>query len=172
MSNPYETAKQKKHSVLGPTLRFKGKLSADEDLLIQGEVEGSIKHSSSLTIGEEGKVKANISAQYIAVEGKVNGDLSGSQSVVIRDSADIDGNIFSPVVTLLEGATFNGSIDMSGKMAADVTDDKAEKVADAKAQSRPKDEPKSAKPAETQNHSSAAGKKKSQRPEKKSASAA
>ena len=172
MSNPYETAKRKKHSVLGPTLRFKGELSADEDLLIQGAVEGSIKHTSSLTIGEEGKVQADISAEYIAVEGKVQGDLAGSQSVVIRDSADIDGNIFSPVVTLLEGATFNGSIDMSGKMSADkAEDDKPQKATEAKAPLRDKDESKSSK-SESQSNSSAAGKKKSQRPEKKSASAA
>ena len=174
MSNPYETAKQKKHSVLGPTLRFKGELSADEDLLIQGQVEGSIKHTSSLTIGEEGTVEADISAAYIAVEGKVHGDLSGSQSVVIRDSADIDGNIYSPVVTLLEGATFNGSIDMSGKTAADVAKDKVEKVADAKSQASKKDvsESSGSKSSDGDNSSSNAAKKKSQRPEKKSASAA
>ena len=125
MSNPYENATRKK-SVLGPTLRFKGELSAEEDLLIQGRVEGSIKHSSSLTVGEEGQVKADIDAEYIAVEGKVKGDLSGSQSVVVRDTANIEGNIFSPVVTLLEGSTFNGSIDMSGKKAADVKEPEPE----------------------------------------------
>lgn len=175
MSNPYETAKQKKTSILGPTLRFKGELSAEEDLLIQGRIEGSIKHSSSLTIGEEGHVKANIAAEYIAVEGKVDGDMSGSQSVVIRDTADIDGNIYSPVVTLLEGATFNGSIDMSGKTAADVVDRSAEAkpgntapAEDGSPESRPAD---AADPG-SQRSSSTAAKKKSQRSEKKSASAA
>ena len=56
-------------SVLPPTLRFKGELSADEDLLIQGTVEGTIHHTQRVTMGEEGKVKANISAQVIKVEG-------------------------------------------------------------------------------------------------------
>ena len=171
MSNPYETAKQKKTSVLGPTLRFKGELSAEEDLLIQGRVEGSIKHSSNLTVGEEGQVKANIAAEYIAVEGRVDGDMSGSRSVVIRDTANIDGNIFSPVVTLLEGATFNGSIDMSGKTAADVADKPAEtKSSDAKPV---KDETVEAKPSgAADSGSSGAVKRKPQRTEKKSASAA
>lgn len=136
MSNPYENATRKK-SVLGPTLRFKGELSAEEDLLIQGRVEGSIKHSSSLTVGEEGQVKADIDAEYIAVEGKVKGDLSGSQSVVVRDTADIEGNIFSPVVTLLEGSTFNGSIDMSGKKRAEVKEPEPEvKPAEATSEKR------------------------------------
>ena len=170
MSNPYETAKQKKTSVLGPTLRFKGELSAEEDLLIQGRVEGSIKHSSSLTVGEEGQVKANIAAEYIAVEGRVDGDMSGSRSVVIRDTANIDGNIFSPVVTLLEGATFNGSIDMSGKKAADVAD----KPVDARSSEATsvKGESAEAKPSGVDSGSSSGAKRKSQRPEKKSASAA
>jgi len=115
MSNPYDTGKHKKESVLGPTLKFKGDLTASEDLLIQGKVEGSIKHTSNLTIGEEGNVKANIEAEFICVEGKVSGDLQGSKSVVIKDTANIEGNIYSPTVSLLEGSTFNGKIDMSGK---------------------------------------------------------
>ena len=166
MSNPYETAKRKRTSVLGPTLRFKGELSAEEDLLIQGRVEGSIKHSSSLTIGEEGRVKADIEAECIAVEGKVNGDLSGSQSVVVRDSADIDGNIFSPVVTLLEGAKFNGSIDMSGKKASEVVDSAA---GDEKPDSAESSESKS---SGARAGSSSAAKKKPQRADRKPASAA
>jgi cytoskeletal protein CcmA (bactofilin family) len=115
MSNPYDTGDDKKTSILGPTLKFKGELSAEEDLLIQGKVEGSIKHTSSLTIGDQGNIKANIKAEHIAVEGKVKGDIRGSKSVVVKDSGNVDGNIFSPTVTLVEGATFNGSIDMSDK---------------------------------------------------------
>lgn len=122
MSNPYDTAKPRKASVLGPTLKFKGELTADEDLMIQGSIEGSIKHSSSLTIGESGHVKANVAAEYIAVEGNVEGDIHGSQSVTVRETADITGNISSPTVSLLEGATFNGNIDMSGKAFAKTGD--------------------------------------------------
>ena len=112
MSNPYDTAKARKSSVLGPTLNFKGELSAEEDLLIQGAVEGSIHHSSSLTIGESGRVKADVAAEYVAVEGNVEGDIHGSQSVTVRESANITGNICSPTVSLIEGATFNGGIEM------------------------------------------------------------
>lgn len=115
MSNPYDTAQPRKASVLGPTLKFKGELTAEEDLLIQGSIEGSIKHSSNLTIGESGRVKANVSAEYVAVEGNVEGDIHGTQSVTIRETANINGNISSPTVSLLEGATFNGNIDMTGK---------------------------------------------------------
>ncbi len=114
MSNPYDKPTSTTSSVLGPTLKFKGELTANEDLLIQGQIEGTINHSSSLTVGQDGKLKANVKAEYISVEGKVDGDLAGSKSVVVKEGADVKGNIYSPTVTLREGATFNGSIDMSG----------------------------------------------------------
>lgn len=128
MSNPYDNAKSRSASVLGPTLKFKGELSADEDLLIQGKIEGSIKHTSSLTIGESGHVKADTSAEYIVVEGSVDGDLHGARSVKVRESANINGNISSPSVSLVEGATFNGNIDMSGEVAAKRLDEPAAKA--------------------------------------------
>jgi cytoskeletal protein CcmA (bactofilin family) len=119
MSQPYDLGDKKKASILGPTLKFKGELTANEDLVIQGQVEGSIKHSSNLTIGEAGKLKADIQADHIAIEGEVRGDVTGDTSVVVMEGANVDGNIFSPSVTLREGATFNGKIDMSGSKAAD-----------------------------------------------------
>ncbi len=115
MSNPYDKPTATTSSVLGPTLKFKGELTANEDLLIQGHIEGKINHTSSLTVGQEGTLKANVKAEYINVEGKVDGDLAGSKAVVVKEGADVKGNIFSPTVTLREGATFNGSIDMTGK---------------------------------------------------------
>lgn len=115
MSHPYDMGDKKKVSVLGPTLKFKGELTASEDLLIQGQVEGSITHSSKLTIGPEGVINANVKADFIAVEGSVTGDLVATSSVVVTESSKIDGNIYSPTVTLREGAKFNGKIDMSGR---------------------------------------------------------
>jgi cytoskeletal protein CcmA (bactofilin family) len=115
MSHPYDMGDKKKVSVLGPTLKFKGELSASEDLLIQGQVEGSITHTSKLTIGPEGVINANVRADHIAVEGTVNGDLFAKLSIVVAESSQINGNIYCPTVSLREGARFNGRIDMSGK---------------------------------------------------------
>jgi cytoskeletal protein CcmA (bactofilin family) len=123
MSNPYDSAAPRKASVLGPTLKFKGELSAEEDLMIHGSIEGSIRHTSSLTIGESGHVKANVSAEHIIIEGNVEGEVHGTQSITIRETARINGNISSPTVSLLEGATFNGGIDMSGKGFQEASDD-------------------------------------------------
>jgi cytoskeletal protein CcmA (bactofilin family) len=116
MSNPYNSATERS-SVLGPTLYFKGDLSAEEDLLIQGRVEGSITHTQRLTVGAQGTVKANINAQLIIVEGTVDGDLQAEKSVVVKETAKVRGNIFAPTVSILEGACFSGNIDMDGKKA-------------------------------------------------------
>ena len=116
MGNPYDTATERT-SVLGPTLRFKGELHADEELLIRGTIEGSITHSQRLTVCPEGTVKANIRAQMIAVEGTVEGDLQAEKSVKVAETAHIKGNIHAPSVAIVEGAQFNGSIEMEGAKA-------------------------------------------------------
>jgi cytoskeletal protein CcmA (bactofilin family) len=112
MSNPYETASDRV-SILGPTLQFKGELSADDDLIIRGKVEGTIRHKQRLTIGPEGRIAANISAQTVIVEGTVEGDVSAAKSVLVKGSANVRGNLSAPSVSILEGATFNGGVDMS-----------------------------------------------------------
>jgi cytoskeletal protein CcmA (bactofilin family) len=116
MSNPSNSATDRA-SVLGPTLFFKGDLSAEEDLLIQGRVEGSITHTQRLTVGAQGIVKANIRAQLIIVEGTVDGDLQAEKSVVVRETAKVIGNIYAPTISIMEGACFSGHIDMDGKKA-------------------------------------------------------
>jgi cytoskeletal protein CcmA (bactofilin family) len=148
VSNPYDTAKT---SIIGPTLVFKGELRADEDLLIQGRVEGSIEHTSRLTIGEQGHVKADIKAQYINVEGQVEGDLFGSKSVMIKQSAQVKGNVYAPTVSLMEGATFNGSIDMEYKEQA------ARPVKPASRETAAKDSESGANRADDEKTAAAAG---------------
>ena len=111
MGNPYDSATERT-SVLGPTLRFKGELHADEELLVEGHLEGSITHSQRITICRNGTVKANIRAQIIDVEGTVEGDLHADNSVHIKESAKIKGNVLAPNVSIVDGAQFNGNVTM------------------------------------------------------------
>jgi cytoskeletal protein CcmA (bactofilin family) len=104
--------------VLGPTLHFKGELYGEEDLDFQGQLEGSIEHTRSLSIGKEGGVTGNIKAKFVIVEGRVDGDIYASESVSVRQSAKVKGNIYAPRVGIADGAQFSGSIDMSHKTAA------------------------------------------------------
>src|SRR5580700_7176553 len=117
MCNPYDSAHERT-SILGPPLYFKGDLTAEEDLLIQARLQGSITHTQRLTVGAQGTVKANIKAQLIIVEGTVDGDLHAEKSVFVKETAKVCGNIFAPTVSIIEGANFSGSIDMDGKKAA------------------------------------------------------
>ncbi len=105
-------------SVLGPTLRFRGELSAQEDLIIQGSVEGSITHTQSLTVGTDGTMKGDIRARVIVIDGKVEGDLYATESVSIRATAKVKGNVFAPRVGITEGAFFQGQVDMQPSGAA------------------------------------------------------
>jgi len=117
MNNPYDTAGERR-SIIPPSLKFKGELSADEDLLIQGQIEGTIKHTQRVTVGKAGKVKATISAQVIKIEGTVWGDLHAERSVSVEDSGNLRGNIHAPSVCLAEGSRFNGVVDMDVKKAS------------------------------------------------------
>jgi cytoskeletal protein CcmA (bactofilin family) len=107
--------------VLGPTLHFKGELYGEEDLDFQGQLEGSIEHTRSLSIGKEGGVTGNIKAKFVIVEGRVDGDIYASESVSIRASAKVKGNIYAPRVGIADGAQFSGSVDMSHKVAQSAT---------------------------------------------------
>ena len=99
--------------VIGPTLVFKGELSADEDLFIEGRIEGTIAHHKmNLTVGKQGRVKADIDATSVIIEGQVIGDIRSDGTVTLVKGADVKGNIFCARIVMEEGAWFSGKIDM------------------------------------------------------------
>ena len=100
-------------ATIGSSILVKGDLSGEEHLLIQGRVEGQITlDGNDLTIGSSGRVKADIHAKVISVEGEVRGNLFGEEKIVIRKTGNVKGNLVTPRVSLEDGATFKGSIDM------------------------------------------------------------
>jgi len=103
--------------VLGKTLLFRGELTAEEDVILQGRVEGSIRHARNLIIGTEGSVLGDVYASHLTVEGLVEGDLHCTEAVIVRATAQVRGNIFAPRVGIMEGATFNGRVEMDPNAA-------------------------------------------------------
>lgn len=106
-------------AIIGPSITIKGDVSGDEDLVIQGRIDGTVnlkKHN--VTVGSEGRVKADIFGRTVTIEGEVNGDLHGDEQIVLRQTARVQGNIAAPRVTLEDGATFRGGIDMQDSGAA------------------------------------------------------
>ncbi len=99
--------------VIGPTLVFKGELSADEDLYIEGCIEGTIAHHKmNLTVGKQGRVKADIYATSVIIEGQLVGDIRSDGTVTLAKGADVKGNIFCARILMEDGARFEGKIDM------------------------------------------------------------
>ena len=106
-------------ATIGPSIRINGDLTGEEDLIINGQVEGTIHlEKNDLTIGSHGRIKANIHAKGVIVEGERRGDIIGKEQVVIRRTGNMRGNIVAPRVTLEDGAMFKGSIEMEPDTAA------------------------------------------------------
>ena len=114
---PAERVSPGRASTLGATLRIKGDLVADEDLVIQGQVDGSILHTRSLTIGAQGKVRGDIRARRIVVEGSVEGNLYALENVSLRPGATVRGDIYAAAVAMEGGARLIGRIDMDNAPA-------------------------------------------------------
>ena len=112
-ASPRKSEGPREAAVIGPSIHIDGDLRGEEDLLIEGEVSGTVQlKNNSLTIGPQGKIRADVYAHSIYVDGFMEGDLYGSERVNIRKSAQVRGNITSPRVSLEDGAKFKGSIEM------------------------------------------------------------
>lgn len=112
---PSET---RKAATIGPSIAIHGDVVGDEDLIVQGRIEGTLKlPQHNVTVGKEGRVKADVHAKVIEVQGQLQGDMHGDEQVIIRRSGNVQGNILAPRVTLEDGCHFRGSIDMEAKGA-------------------------------------------------------
>jgi cytoskeletal protein CcmA (bactofilin family) len=111
---------------IGKSVVIKGELNGSEDLTIEGQVEGKIElRQNVLTIGPNGRIKAQVFAKSVVVLGEVTGNVTASEKVDIRDNGSVDGDIAAPRVAIAEGAHFRGSIDMQ-KAGAKAAEPKAE----------------------------------------------
>jgi cytoskeletal protein CcmA (bactofilin family) len=100
-------------AVIGRSIQINGDVRGDEDLRIEGDISGTVHlKNSNLTIGKEGKVRADVYAKSITVHGTTEGDLYATERVNVHIDANVRGNITSPKVGLEEGAKFKGSIEM------------------------------------------------------------
>lgn len=107
-------------ATIGRSITIRGDVTGDEDLLIQGRIEGSVDlEQNSVTVGPEGHVKASLRGRVVTVEGVVEGNLTAMERVVLRSSARVQGDITAPRVVLEDGATFRGGVDMGDPLGQD-----------------------------------------------------
>lgn len=100
-------------AVIGRSIQINGDVRGDEDLRIEGDISGTVQlKNSNLTIGTEGKVRADVYARSITVYGTTEGDLYATERINVHINAQVRGNITAPKVGIEEGAKFKGSIEM------------------------------------------------------------
>ncbi len=110
---------------IGPSIFIKGELSGDEDLTIEGKVEGKIElKNHNLTIGSKGKIQAEVHANAVTIKGDVTGNVHAKERVEIADSGRLTGDITSPRIVISDGAHFRGSVDMQKKSSESGSSDR------------------------------------------------
>ncbi len=119
-------AASKQTAVIGPSMHIIGEIRTDEELLVDGEVEGSLESHSLLTVGPNGKVHANIKAREVVIFGSVHGNVEAAEKIAIREQGSLVGDIKTAGISIDDGAYFKGSIDIMRPEPKLVTKQKVE----------------------------------------------
>lgn len=108
-----EPPRRTDRATIGPSIFIKGDLSGEEDLVIEGRVEGKVDlKQNNVTVGKNGRVRADVFGKVVTIEGEVDGNVFAREQAILRQSGAIRGNITAPRVILEDGSRFKGSIDM------------------------------------------------------------
>lgn len=102
-------------SLIGNTLLIKGEVFSDDEILIEGRIQGKINVKNRLIVGKNGNVEADIEAREVVIRGKVTGNVKGGQRVEIVPAGILHGNINSPRVVIADSGIFEGNIEMHSR---------------------------------------------------------
>ena len=102
-------------SLIGKTLLIKGEVLSEDDVMIDGMIEGKINAKKRVTIGKNANIRADIEARHVVIRGSVSGDVHATGQVEIVAEGILHGNIISPKVIIADGAIFEGNIDMKSR---------------------------------------------------------
>lgn len=118
-------------SLIGRSMFIKGDLESEENMVIEGKMEGTLKAKNQVVVGKDGFVKADVEAQEIIIRGKIVGNVKGYHKVTIEPEGELNGNIIAQRVVLAEGSVFKGNIDMSVKNADVEPEEEEEQIEEA-----------------------------------------
>ena len=110
---PHQPRQPHQTATIGTSMSIKGEIVSREELVVDGEVEGSMQSQSLLTVGPNGKVRANIKAHEVAIYGSVRGNVEVSGKLSIREQGSLIGDIKCAGISIDDGAYFKGSIDIT-----------------------------------------------------------
>ena len=132
-SRPQQAARVES-STIGPGLKVDGQISGNEDLVVEGYVEGKIElPTNQVKVGTQGRVKADVHGRVADIAGQVEGNVFAEEQVLVRASGTVRGNLTAPRVLLEDGAKFKGAIDMEPKPVPETRAAAPAKVAPAAA---------------------------------------
>ena len=107
---------------IGKSISIKGDLTGNEDLVVEGKVEGKIAlPDNELTVGNNGNVSADVHAKSVIVIGKVTGNVSATEKIEVQASGSVDGDVRAPRLIIQEGAVLNGAVEMTKGSASSST---------------------------------------------------
>jgi cytoskeletal protein CcmA (bactofilin family) len=111
MSSETSNSERRVVAWIGKAVRVEGKVISEEDLTIDGDVQGSIELGGhTLTIGEEARIRADLLARTVTISGKVSGNVKAVEKVDLRATGSVDGNITAPRFVMADGATVLGKV--------------------------------------------------------------
>jgi len=103
------------NTLIGKEALITGEITTSDVIQIEGRVEGKIKSTGLVVIGEAGRVKAEIEAENVSIRGKLEGDCTAKNRVEITNTGNVLGNLRAPLIAVAEGAVFRGSSNMTDK---------------------------------------------------------
>jgi cytoskeletal protein CcmA (bactofilin family) len=111
---------EKEPCLIGSKIVIRGQVSGNQDLVVEGRIEGRVALENRLTVEESGSVEADLEVVDATLKGEVRGDLVASRSATLHPTARVVGNIRAPRLVIEEGARFSGSVDMEVELPAGV----------------------------------------------------
>jgi len=123
----------------GQSLSMKGELNGEEDILIEGHFQGKINlKNNNILVRQKGKIEADIQAKNITIEGSVTGNINASGKVFISREGRMKGDITSPVISIMDGAQFKGSIKMGESLKTILASEEKQEAPPKKEEKRAK----------------------------------
>jgi cytoskeletal protein CcmA (bactofilin family) len=102
-------------ALVGPKVRLQGELTGDEDVVLEGRLDGRVRLSKGFRVGPHGELRGDAHARVVSIAGRVWGDVSADERVELLPSGVLEGNIRAPKIVISEGAQFKGRVDMGDR---------------------------------------------------------